>query len=404
MNKRNIPFSPPDITDDEINEVVDALKSGWITTGPKTKQFEKEIAQYCHTECAVALNSATAGMELTLRLLGVGPGDEVITSAYTYSASASVIAHVGAKIVLVDIQEGKPEMDYEALENAITDKTKVIIPVDIAGIMCDYDRIFQIVERKRNLFNPSTPLQESFGRVVVMADAAHSFGAKYKNQMSGSVADFTVFSFHAVKNLTTAEGGAVTWKRVTNHSSEDIYKEYMLFALHGQTKDALAKTKPGSWEYDIVAPHYKCNLTDIHAAIGLAQLRRYENMLKHRKKSVEHYERALSDLHNVSILKHGIDENRSSNHLYFVRVENLGEEERNDLIERLAQKGVSTNVHYKPLPMLTAYSSMGFKIENYQNAYNFYKNEITFPLHGLLTKEDIQYIVDAFKISMKEVD
>lgn len=399
---RNIPFSPPNITDQEINEVVDALKSGWITTGPKTKQFEKDIADYCNTKKAVALNSATAGMELTLRLLGVGPGDEVITSAYTYTASASVIHHVGAKIILVDIQDDKPEMNYEALEDAITENTKVIIPVDIAGIMCDYDKIFQIVEKKKNLFKPTNKYQESIGRIAVMADAAHSFGAQYKGKRSGSVADFTVFSFHAVKNLTTAEGGAVTWSNIKGINEDEIYNEYMLLALHGQNKDALSKSKAGDWEYDIISPLYKMNMTDIHAAIGLSQLRRYQQMLDDRANLVNYYTKSLSKFENIMILEHPMKETKSSFHLFFTRIKGFNEQKRNEFIEKLALRGISTNVHYKPLPLLSAYKKLGFDIKDYPNSVIYYENMVTLPLHNLLTHEDIDYIVNNIEEIIQE--
>lgn len=393
---RNIPFSPPDITQEEIDEVVDTLKSGWITTGPKTKLFERQIAEYCNTSKAVTLNSATAAMELTLMLLGVGPGDEVITSAYTYSASASVIHHVGAKIVLVDTAKDSYEMDYEKLEEAITEKTKAIIPVDIAGVMCDYDKIFKVVKAKKDLFKPSNELQKAFGRVVVLADAAHSFGATYKGKQSGEVADFTCFSFHAVKNLTTAEGGSVTWREIEGVDNEDIYKQFMLFSLHGQSKDALAKTKLGAWEYDIVAPYYKCNMTDIMASLGLVQLRRYPEILERRKQIIEMYNEAL-DGKNIQVLEHYSEDSSSSGHLYFVRLLGKDEEYRNAVIEKMAEKGIATNVHYKPLPMHTAYKNLGFNIEDYPNAFDMYKNEITLPLHTLLTDEDSEYVVENLK-------
>lgn len=389
-------FSPPDITDLEINEVVDTLKSGWITTGPKTKLFEQKIAEYTNTKRAVALNSATACMELTLRLLGIKEGDEVITSAYTYTASASVIDHVGAKIVLVDTAKDSYEMDYEKLEKAITEKTKAIIAVDIAGVMCDYDKIFDIVERKKNLFKPNNPIQEAFGRVIVIADAAHSFGAVYKGRRSGEVADFTSFSFHAVKNLTTAEGGAVTWREINGIDSDEIYKQYMLLSLHGQSKDALSKTKLGSWEYDIIYTGYKCNMTDIMASIGLAQLKRYEDLLEKRKYIIKKYDNGLKDLY-LHILKHYGDDFSSSGHLYLVRLLGKDEEYRNKFIECMAKEGIPTNVHYKPLPMLTAYKKLGFNIEDYKNAYDMYKNEVTLPLHTLLTDEQIEYIIQKFK-------
>lgn len=394
MRKRNIPFSPPHITESEINLVADAMRSGWITTGPKTKEFEGQLACYCNTDKFVTMNSATAAMEMTLRLLGVGPGDEVITTAYTYTASASIIHHVGAKIILVDIQEDKPEMDYNQLEAAITEKTKVIIPVDIAGVMCDYDRIFEIVKRKKNLFQADNKLQKSFGRIVVMADAAHSLGAQYKGKMSGEVADFTAFSFHAVKNLTTAEGGGVTWRNQEFLDNEQLYHDYMLLILHGQSKDALAKNKPGAWEYDILSPNYKCNMTDIQSAIGMAQLERYDAMLETRKRLVHFYDKLLEEkTTNVSRLTHQDKTQESSRHLYFIRIDNIDEEIRNQIIIKLAKEGVSTNVHYKPLPMLTAYKNLGFEIDDYPKAYNYYKNQITLPLNSSMTLEDVEYVV-----------
>lgn len=399
---RSIPFSPPDISDEEINEVVDTLKSGWITTGPKTKLFEKQIAEYCNTSKAVALNSATAAMEMTLRLLGIGPGDEVITCAYTYSASASVITHVGAKVVLVDSGKDSFHIDYDGITDAITEKTKAIIPVDIAGVMCDYDRIFEAVESKKHLFNPSNDLQKAFGRVVVVADAAHSIGATYKGKMSGQVADFTSFSFHAVKNLTTAEGGMVTWKDIDGFDNEEIYKQYMLLSLHGQSKDALAKTDPGAWEYDIVAPNYKCNMTDIMASLGLAQFKRYPEILGRRKEIIEKYDELLSEL-NVTPMKHYDESYQSCGHLYLLRLNGKDEAFRNDVITKMAEKGVSSNVHYKPLPMHSAYKNLGFKMEDYPNAFDMYKNEITLPLHTLLTDEDIEYVVGRLKESIDEL-
>lgn len=399
--KRNIPFSPPDITEEEIDLVSDALRSGWITTGPKTKEFEKEIAKYCNTEKAVCLSSNANCQEMILRVLGIGPGDEVITSAYTYTASASVIAHVGAKIVLVDTKEDSYEMDYEQLEEKITENTKVIIPVDIAGVPCDYDKIFEIVERKKNLFRPNNDLQKIFGRVIVAADAAHSFGATYKGKKIGSVADFTSFSFHAVKNLTTAEGGALTWTNKDGLDNEELYKQFMLWSLHGQSKDALSKTKLGAWEYDIVFPGYKCNMTDISAAIGLVQLKRYPNLLKRRKEVVELYEKLL-DKENIEIIKHQTEEKESSRHLLLTRVKGISEEERNEIIFKLAELGISSNVHYKPLPMHTAYKNLGFNIKDYPNAYNQYKNEITLPLHTLLSKEDVEYICKEYNKIIKE--
>lgn len=399
---RSIPFSPPDISDEEINEVVDTLKSGWITTGPKTKLFEKQIAEYCNTSKAVALNSATAAMEMTLRLLGIGPGDEVITCAYTYSASASVITHVGAKVVIVDSGKDSFHIDYDGIADAITENTKAIIPVDIAGVMCDYDKIFTALESKKHLFNPSNDLQKAFGRVVVLADAAHSIGATYKGKMSGEVADFTSFSFHAVKNLTTAEGGAVTWKDIDGFDNEEIYKQYMLLSLHGQSKDALAKTKLGAWEYDIVAPNYKCNMTDIMASLGLAQYKRYPEILGRRKEIIEKYDALLSQL-EVTSMKHYDETYQSCGHLYLLRLNGKDEAFRNDVITKMAEKGVSSNVHYKPLPMHSAYKNLGFKMEDYPNAFDMYRNEITLPLHTLLTDEDIEYVVDRLKESIDEL-
>lgn len=392
--KRNIPFSPPDITEKEIEKVVEVLKSGWITTGPKTKEFEQKIAEYCHTNKAVALNSATACMEMTLRMLGVGPGDEVITTAYTYTASASVIHHVGAKIVLVDTAKDSYEMDYNQLGDKITSKTKAIIPVDIAGVMCDYDQIFSIVENNKDKFEASNDIQSKFNRVIVLADAAHSFGATYKGKVSGEVADFTSFSFHAVKNLTTGEGGAVTWRPIDGIDDEDIYKEYMLLTLHGQNKDALAKTKLGSWEYDIVAPNFKCNMTDIMAAIGLIQLERYPSLLSKRKQLIESYEKGLDKISNIEYLTHFEESRTSSGHLFLTRIKDFDLEKRNQLIEDLAGQGISTNVHYKPLPLLTAYKDLGFDIKDYPNAYQQYVNEVTLPLNTLMDVEDVDYIVE----------
>lgn len=388
---RSIPFSPPDITEQEINEVIDTLKSGWITTGPKAKLFEKQIEEYCNTSKAVVLNSATAAMEMTLRLLGIGPGDEVITSAYTYTASASVITHVGAKVVLIDSGKDSYHIDYDAISEAITEKTKAIIPVDIAGIMCDYGRIFEIIENKRHLFNPSNAIQKSFGRVVVIADAAHSFGASYKGKKSGEVADFTSFSFHAVKNITTAEGGAVTWRDIEGVDNEEIYKKFMLLSLHGQSKDAFAKTRLGAWEYDIIAPNYKCNMTDIAASLGLAQIKRYPMILNRRKEIIEKYDAFLCDL-NVISLKHYSESHSSSGHLYMLRLTGKDETFRNEVITKMAEKGVCCNVHYKPLPMHTAYKSLGFDIKDFPHAFEMYKCEITLPLHTLLSDEDVEYV------------
>lgn len=395
MKIRNIPFSPPDISEDEINEVSEALRSGWITTGPRTKEFERRIAAFCHTDKAVCLNSATACMETILRVLGVGPGDEVITSAYTYTATASVTCHVGATVVMVDTAPDSFEMDYEQLADAITSRTKVIIPVDLAGIVCDYEKIFKVVEEKKHLFRPSNVIQEKFGRVIVLADAAHAFGARRNDKMCGEIADFTSFSFHAVKNLTTAEGGALTWKNIPDVDNEELYKQFQLYSLHGQNKDALAKTKLGAWEYDIIGPWYKCNMTDIMAAIGLSQLNRYDELLRRRKEIIEMYDQGLKDV-NVSVLKHFDEGNFSSGHLYLVRLLGKNIEQRNDFIVKMAERGIACNVHYKPLPMMTAYRSQGFDIINYPNAYNQYQNEVTLPLHTRLSDDDIHYIIDNF--------
>lgn len=396
-----IPFSPPDITEAEIAEVVDTLKSGWITTGPKTKQFEKEIASFCHTEKAVCLNSATACLEGVLHFLGIGAGDEVITSAYTYTASASIVCHVGAKLVLVDTAPGSCEMDYEQLAEKITEKTKAIIPVDLAGVVCDYEKIYEIVNEKKAMFRPANKVQEAMGRIAVIADASHAFGAMRKGKMCGEIADFTAFSFHAVKNLTTAEGGAVTWREIPNYSSEEIYRFFMIYSLHGQTKDALSKTKVGQWEYDILLPGYKCNMTDIMAAIGLAQLRRYPSMLERRKHIVAMYNKALENM-PVRVLNHYDDDHQSSGHLYLVYMLGKSVEERNRIIERMAEKNVATNVHYKPLPLLTAYKNLGFKIEDYPNAYDLYKCEITLPLHTKLTDEQAERVINTFAGVLKE--
>ena len=391
-----IPFSPPDIGEEEICEVVDTLKSGWITTGPKTKLFEEKIAEYCGTEKAVCLNSQTACAEMSLRILGIGPGDEVITSAYTYTASASVIYHVGATPVLVDIGKDSLEMDYDQLETKITEKTKAIIPVDLGGVICDYDRIYDIVNKKKALFKPSNEIQEKMGRIAVVADGAHSFGARKNGKPSGSFADFTNFSFHAVKNLTTAEGGASVWKTIDGIDNEYIYKQFMLLSLHGQTKDALSKTGLGNWEYDIVEPYYKCNMTDIMAALGLAQLRRYGNMLDRRLELVKKYDEAFSDL-PVTVLKHYGDNFRSCCHLYLVNVLGKTREECNQIIEKMAEDGIATNVHYKPLPLLSAYKKRGFDIKDYPNAFARYSNIISLPLYSTMTDEEIDYVIDCFK-------
>ena len=396
-----ISFSPPDMSDAEIAEVVEAIKSGWITTGPRTKKFENLIADYCGVQRAVCLNSQTACAEMALRVLGIGPGDEVITSAYTYTASASVIAHVGAKIVLIDTQKDSLEMDYDALESAINENTKAIIPIDLAGIPCDYDRLFAIVERKKHLFKPNGEIQSALGRVAIMADTAHAFGAKWHGRMIGSVADFSSFSFHAVKNLTTAEGGALTWKTIPGVSDEDIYKKLQLLSLHGQSKDALAKTQLGAWEYDIVGTYYKCNMTDIMAAIGLAQLERYPAMLKRRREIIEKYDAALKPI-GVETLTHYTDEWESSGHLYLTRIPNITLEQRNEIIIKMAENGIACNVHYKPLPMMTAYKQIGFDIKDYPNAYAHFENEITLPLHTCLSDEDVEYIIDNYVNIIKE--
>jgi len=401
-NFRNIPFSPPDITDEEIEEVIKVMKSGWITTGPKTKEFERKIAEYVGVNKAVCLNSATAAMELTLRILGVGPGDEVITSAYTYTASASVINHVGAKIVLVDTAPDSFEMDYEKLAESITENTKVIIPVDIAGKMCDYDKIYEVIESKKELFKANNEIQGLFNRIIVMADAAHAFGAVRKGLKCGQVADFTTFSFHAVKNLTTAEGGAVVWRNDLGLNDEELYKQFMLYSLHGQSKDVLEKSKIGGWEYDIIYPAYKCNMTDILAGFGLVQLRRYESLLKRRKEIIEMYDSILHPL-GIQSLCHFGEDFLSSGHLYLTRIPGISETERNEIILKMAEAGIATNVHYKPLPMFTAYKNLGFDIKDYPNAYAQYSNEITLPLHTLLSDDDVKYICRNLMSAIEEV-
>lgn len=401
--KMNIPFSPPDISQAEIDSVVETLKSGWITTGPKTKKFESEISEYIGTEKTACLSSATASMEMTLRLLGIGPGDEVIVPAYTYTASCSVICHVGADPVMVDIYKGQPVMDLELMEKAITDRTKAIIAVDLAGIICDYDRIFQIVEKNKNRFCPSeeNDIQKKLGRIAVIADSSHGFGAVRNGRRSGMHADFTCFSFHAVKNLTTAEGGAVTWKNIEGIDDEWIYKQYMNLSLHGQTKDALNKTKAGSWEYDIVSPAYKCNMTDIQASIGLEQLKRYPEMLERRRQIIAKYDTAFAGK-NISLLAHSGEDHGSSGHLYFIRPAGITEEQRNEIIVKLAERGIASNVHYKPLPLLTAYKNLGFDIKDYPNAHDYYKNEITLPLYSRLTNEQVDYIIEGVDDILKE--
>ena len=397
----NIPFSPPDITEAEILEVAEALRSGWITTGPRTKELERQVATFCGTDRAVCLNSQTACAEMALRLLGVGPGDEVITSAYTYTASASIIDHVGAKIVLVDTQKDSLEMDYDQLEAAITENTKAIIPVDLGGIPCNYARLYEIVERKRSLFRPNSDIQKALGRVAIMADTAHSFGASKNGIMAGALADFSSFSFHAVKNLTTAEGGALTWKTIPGIDNESIYKQLQLFSLHGQSKDALAKTKLGAWEYDIVGPWYKCNMTDVAAAIGLSQMKRYRAMLARRKEIIERFDAAFQPL-GVKVLPHYTKEHQSSGHLYLTRIPGITTEQRNEIITKMAERGIACNVHYKPLPMHTAYKNMGFDIANFPNAYLNFANEISLPLHTCLTDEQISYVIDNYTEVLKE--
>ncbi len=396
-----ISFSPPDISELEINEVAQALRSGWITTGPRTKELEKKCAQWIGTPKCVCLNSQTACSETTLRLLGVGQGDECITSAYTYTASASVVCHVGATLRIVDTQSTSYEMDYDALENAINENTKVIIPVDLGGIPCDYERIFEIVERKKHLFKPANELQKAIGRVVVMADTAHAFGAKLGDVMVGNVADFSCFSWHAVKNFTTAEGGCVTWKHIEGVDDEDIYKRYMLLSLHGQSKDALAKTQLGAWEYDIVGTWYKCNMTDVAAAIGLKQFERYPELLAKRKEIIKKYDDAFKPL-GIEVLEHYTDAYQSSGHLYLTRIPGITPEQRNEIIIKMAEADIACNVHYKPLPMHTAYKNMGFDIKDYPNAYNHFANEITLPLHTCLTNEMIEYVIDNYVKIVKE--
>ena len=446
LKLRNIPFSPPDMTEKEVAEVREAILSGWITTGPRTKKLEQQISEFVHTDKTVCLNSATASMKMVLHLLGVGPGDEVIVPAYTYTATASVVTHVGAKLVLVDSQKDSVEMDYDQLEKAITEKTKVIVPVDLGGIVADYDRVFEIVEHKKALFHPSNDLQKKFGRIIVSGDCAHSFGA-WKNvndnhnenenlkpetrnvkqprrvkKMAGAIADFSSFSFHAVKNFTTAEGGAMTWhlpfgnevvptdvdymptvpKRECETWNELLYRLSQLFSLHGQNKDALAKTKLGAWEYDIIGPWYKCNMTDIMAALGLVQMQRYQQLLEHRYEIVAKFNEGLKDL-PVAVLNHRDADHCSSHHLYLIRLLGRTREETNKVIEMMAELGIATNVHYKPLPMMTAYKALGFDIKNYQNAYHLFENEITFPLHTRLSDEDVDYIIENFRDVLKNI-
>lgn len=396
-----IPFSPPDISDVEINEVAAALRSGWITTGPRTKELERQVAAYCGTERAVCLNSQTACAEMALRLLGIGPGDEVITSAYTYTASASVICHVGAKVVLVDTQPDSFEMDYEKLEAAINEKTKAVIPVDLAGIPCDYKRVFEIVDRKKELFRPASVIQEAIGRVAVIADTAHAFGASQNGKPAGSLADFSAFSFHAVKNFTTGEGGALTWRTIPGVDNEEIYKKLQLLSLHGQSKDALAKTQLGAWEYDIIGTWYKCNMTDVAAAMGLGQMKRYAGILQRRKEIIQRYDAAFIPL-GVEVLEHYTAEHQSSGHLYLTRIPGITAEQRNEIIIKMAQMDIACNVHYKPLPMHTAYKEMGFDIGDYPNAYAHFANEISLPLHTCLTDEQVEYVIDCYTKTLRE--
>lgn len=424
--KRTISFSPPDMSELEINEVADCMRSGWITTGPRTKKLEKELKEYVGADGLVCLNSATASEELSLRILGIGPGDEVIVPAYTYTSSAAAAIHVGAKVVFVDCRgyhtgsdgkrHGNLEMDYSKVADAITEKTKAIIPVDLGGVPCDYDRIFEIVEEKKNLFKPKNTIsnytteldnlgariQEKIGRVLVVADGAHALGAERKGKKVGSIADFTSFSFHAVKNFTTAEGGAASWRHIDGIDDEEIYHWFQLLSLHGQSKDALAKTKLGAWEYDIVAPLYKCNMTDIMAAIGLKQLERYPGLLARRKEIIGRYDSVCEEL-GIDHIVHFTDEYQSSGHLYITRITGCDDQQRREIITKMAEKGVATNVHYKPLPMMTAYKALGAKIEDYPNAYKLFENEITLPLHTKLTDEDVEYVVEVFRETVKEV-
>jgi dTDP-4-amino-4,6-dideoxygalactose transaminase len=390
-----IQFSPPDMTELEIEEAIEVLRSGWITTGPKTKKLEQQIADYCQVNQSVCLNSQTACAEMALRVLGIGPGDEVLVPAYTYTATASVVCHVGAKLVLVDVQEDSFEMDYDQMESRINKNTKAVIPVDLAGIPCDYDRIFNILERKKSIFHPSNDIQKFIGRIAVCVDSAHAFGAKWHNRMVGSIGDFSSFSFHAVKNFTTAEGGALTWRNFPEISDKEIYQQLQLLSLHGQSKDAFAKTQLGSWEYDIVGPWYKCNMTDIMAGIGLAQMKRYPKLLERRKEIIKRYDAAFSPL-GIKILLHYTESYESSGHLYMTRIPWITIRERQEIIEKMAENGIATNVHYKPLPMMTAYRNLGFDMKDYPNTYKMYKNEITLPLHTNLTDDEVEYIIENF--------
>lgn len=397
----NIPFSPPDITEAEINEVCEALRSGWITTGPRTKEFERRLAEYCGTQKVACLNSATAALELNLRVLGIGEGDEVIVPAYTYTASASAAIHVGAKVIFIDSKPDSFEMDYDLMEAAITEKTKAIIPVDLAGIVCDYDRIYAAVENKKHLFKPANEIQRAMGRVAVCADCAHALGATRNGRKAGQIADFTSFSFHAVKNLTTAEGGAATWKSIDGIGDEELYKQYMLYSLHGQSKDALAKTKAGAWEYDIVGAWYKCNMTDITAAIGLKQLERYPSLVERRKEIILKYNETCDSL-GIRYLGHYGENHSSSGHLYITRIPDITEEARNGIITEMAERGIACNVHYKPLPMMTAYKNLGWDIADFPNAYDFFRNEITLPLHTKLSDGDVKTVCENFTETIKK--
>lgn len=399
----NIPFSPPDITELEVNEVAEALRSGWITTGPRTKELEKQVAAFCGVNRAVCLNSQTACAEMALRLLGIGPGDEVITTAYTYTASASVVCHVGAKLILIDTQPDSLEMDYEKVEAAVTERTKAIIPVDLGGIPCDYARLFAIAESKKHLFHPASPIQEAMGRVAIMADTAHAFGASYQGRPVGSVADFSSFSFHAVKNFTTAEGGALTWRTIPGIDDEAIYKKLQLLSLHGQSKDALAKEQLGAWEYDIIGTWYKCNMTDVAAAMGLAQMKRYGALLQRRREIIGRYNAALKPL-GIDVLPHYTAKHQSSGHLYLTRIPGISEQQRNEIIVKMGKRGIACNVHYKPLPMLTAYRELGFNIQVYPNAYAHYANEITLPLHTRLTDEQVEYVIECYTEILREYE
>lgn len=398
---RTIPFSPPDISELEINEVCEALRSGWITTGPRTKELEKELAAYCRADGMVCLNSATAAEELNFHVLGIGPGDEVIVPAYTYTASASAALHTGATVVMVDCQKNSLEMDYDRMEAAITERTKAVVPVDLGGIPCDYERVFRAVERKKHLFRPASPVQEALGRIAVVADCAHGLGASVNGKMTGSLADFTSFSFHAVKNFTTAEGGAAAWRHIDGIDDQELYHQYQLLSLHGQSKDALSKTKLGAWEYDIVGPWYKCNMTDIMAALGLKQLVRYPGLLQRRREIIERYDAAFRPL-GIGTLEHFTDHYTSSGHLYLTRTPGISVEQRNEIILKMAEQGIACNVHYKPLPIMTAYKNLGFCIENYPNAYAHYANEITLPLHTRLSDDDVAYVIERFRDIVKE--